>query len=85
MSHFYNQCQRYHGQNVTLTCRDGSRHTGRIVRVTPRTVYIQPSGGRQLGGFGYGFYGGYYGRGYSPVAVPLAFITGIVLGGLLFW
>lgn len=88
MSHYYNLCQRYHGQNVTLTCRDGSRHVGRIVRVTPRTVYIQPVGGRRLGGFGFGFYGGYYGGfygGYSPIGIPLAFVTGLVLGGLLFW
>ena len=84
MSHYYNLCQRYHGQNVTLSCRDGSRYSGRIVRVTPRTVYIQPTGGRSFGGFGYGYYGGFYG-GYSPIGIPLAFVTGLVLGGLLLW
>lgn len=84
MSQFYHQCQRYHGQVVTVKCRDGSNHSGRIVRVSPSHVYIQPTGKRNLGGFGMGFYGGFYG-GYSPIAVPLAFVTGIVLGGLLFW
>lgn len=82
MSHYYGICQRYHGKVVSITCRDGRKHVGRIVRVTPRMVYIQPTGGVR-GGYGYGFYGG-WGWGY-PIGIPLAFITGVVLGGLLFW
>jgi hypothetical protein len=86
MSQFYYQCRRYQGQMVTVRCRDGSSHHGRIVRVSPSHVYLQPAGGNRFGGFGMGFWGGYYGGyGYNPVAVPLAFITGVVLGGLLFW
>ncbi|NLP52689.1 MULTISPECIES: hypothetical protein [Bacillaceae] len=86
MSQFYNQCRRYQGQMVTVRCRDGSSHHGRIVRVSPSHVYIQPTGGNRFGGYGMGFWGGYYGGyGYNPVAVPLAFVTGVVLGGLLFW
>ncbi|CAG9621998.1 hypothetical protein [Sutcliffiella rhizosphaerae] len=86
MSHFYNQCQRYRGQTVTVRCRDGSSHHGRIVRVSPSHVYLQPVGRHRFGGYGLGFWGGGYGGyGYSPVAVPLAFVTGVVLGSLLFW
>lgn len=88
MSQFYQQCQRYQGQVVTIRCRDGSSHCGRIMRVSPSHVYIQPNRRGALNGFGMGYYpgyGGYPGYGYNPVAVPLAFVTGIVLGGLLFW
>ncbi|MCM3617249.1 hypothetical protein M3936_06645 [Sutcliffiella horikoshii] len=86
MSQFYNQCCRYQGQMVTVRCRGGVSHHGRIVRVSPSHVYIQPTGRNRFGGFGMGFWGGYYGGyGYNPVAVPLAFVTGVVLGGLLFW
>ncbi|WP_223701933.1 hypothetical protein [Sutcliffiella deserti] len=87
MSQYYHQCRRYQGQVVTVKCRDGSSHHGRIVRVSPSHVYIQSNNRGGLGGFGMGFYGGYggYYGGYRPYAVPLAFVTGIVLGGLLFW
>ena len=83
---YYETCCRYKGRVVNITCRDGKRHVGRIVDVTRRHVYIQPIGpsGRNLGGFGYGYYGG-YGYYRRPFAVPLAFITGLALGGLFFW
>ncbi|MFS0863270.1 hypothetical protein [Fredinandcohnia sp. 179-A 10B2 NHS] len=83
----YDQCCRYQGRVVNIRCRDGNRHSGRIVRVTRRNVYIEPSGPRSLGGFGLGYWGGYYGGGYGyrPYAIPLAFITGLAIGGLLFW
>lgn len=85
MSQYYGLCQRYHGQNVRITHRDGNVHVGRIVRVTPQRVYIQPYRGRG-GGYGMGFYGGYYGGYYGPAyGIGLGFITGVALAGLLFW
>lgn len=78
----YEICKRYQGRVVRITCRDGNVHHGRIVDVTRKHVYIAPIA-RNLGGFGYGYYGG-WGYGYRPYAIPLAFITGLALGGL-FW
>ncbi|HZH62982.1 MAG TPA: hypothetical protein VEY70_26230 [Metabacillus sp.] len=79
--HYYNLCCRYYGKDVRITDRTGRVHLGRICRVTPNKVYIEPR--IQRGGFGYGFYGPY---GYGPAyGIGLGFITGIVLGGLLFW
>ncbi|WP_019415276.1 hypothetical protein [Paenisporosarcina sp. TG20] len=62
MSHsdLYNVCCRYHGKNVRITCRDGRVHMGEITRINKDTVWIRPTG--NLGGYGYGFFGG-YGRG----------------------
>ncbi|MFC0472777.1 hypothetical protein ACFFHM_20400 [Halalkalibacter kiskunsagensis] len=80
---YYDLCCRYHGRVVTITDRQGRKHTGRIQQVTNSHVYLEPSRSRQFGGFGYGYYRGYgYRRGY-PIA--FAFITGIALGALLFW
>lgn len=80
MNNYYDLCCRYHGKHVTIKCRDGKIHNGKIVRVTRRNVYIQPIRPNQLGGFGYGYYG--Y---YRPYAVPLAFIAGVAIGSLFFW
>jgi len=83
---YYDLCCRYQGRIVTITDRNGKKHCGRIDRVTRSHVYITPRTGRNLGGFGYGYYGYSYGYGWGrPYAVPLAFVTGLVLGGLLFW
>jgi hypothetical protein len=76
-------CCRYRGQVVTIRDRSGRVHHGRIVNVTPTHVYIAPQGPRSLGGYGYGFYGGW--RFGAPFAIPLAFIAGFALGGLFFW
>ncbi|MCH1626372.1 hypothetical protein [Fredinandcohnia quinoae] len=83
MANYYDVCCRYQGRVVNIRCKNGKRHVGRILRVTNSHVYIQPFGERNLGGFSYGFWGGYGGF-YRPYAIPLAFITGVVLGGL-FW
>jgi hypothetical protein len=83
MNNYYDLCCRYQGRHVTIRERSGKVHSGRITRVTRSHVYLEPRGGRNLGGFGYGFYGGY---GYRrPYAVPLAFVSGLVLGSLFFW
>ncbi len=81
--HYYDLCCRYNGKVVRITDRSGRTHVGRICRVTPNKVFIEPR--IQRGGFG--FYGPYgYGWGYGPAyGIGLGFITGIVLGGLLFW
>jgi hypothetical protein len=78
--HYYNLCCRYHGKVVRINDRNDRVHVGRICRVTPNKVYIEPL--QQRGGYGLGYYG--YGYGY-PYGIGLAFITGIALGGLLFW
>lgn len=86
MSHdIYGLCCRYQGKVVKITERCGRTHIGKITRVTPNRVYIEPVGGRGLGGYGYGFYGypGYgYGFGFS---LALGAIVGIALAGLFFW
>ncbi|MFC4322317.1 hypothetical protein [Litchfieldia salsa] len=79
---YYDMCCRYKGRTVTITDKAGKQHCGRIVDVTRTHVYIAPQGGRNLGGFSYGFYGGW---GYRPYAVPLAFIGGLALGAAFFW
>jgi hypothetical protein len=85
IANYYETCCRYKGRVVNITCRDGKRHVGRIVDVNRRHVYIEPLGSRGsgLGGFGYGYYRrpGFF----RPIAIPLAFITGLALGGLFFW
>lgn len=79
---YYNLCCQHRGKLVTIRDRAGKIHRGRITRVTRSHVYLSPSGGRGLGGYGWGYYGAGYGYGY---AVPLAFIAGFALGGLLWW
>ncbi|MFC0274301.1 hypothetical protein ACFFIX_23420 [Metabacillus herbersteinensis] len=71
---------------VRINDRMGRVHVGRITHVTRNKVFIQPMGSRRNDGFGLGFYGGGYGYGYGrPYGIGLAFVTGVVLGGLLFW
>ncbi|WP_431309025.1 hypothetical protein [Halalkalibacter lacteus] len=81
---YYDLCCRYHGRVVTITDRQGRTHTGRIKQVTNSHVYLESTGSRQFGGFGYGYYGGY---GFRRRRFPIAFavIAGIALGALLFW
>lgn len=83
-SNVYELCCKHQGRVATLHLRGGKTHRGKIVDVTPTHVYLQPIGGRNLGGLGYGFYGG-FGFGYRPFAVPLALVTGFALGSLFWW
>ena len=79
----YNQCCKYQGRNVRITCRDGRVHVGEITRVSRNMVWIRPTG--SLGGYGYGFYGGYRrNRGFG-IGIALGAITGIVLASAFFW
>jgi hypothetical protein len=80
--HYYHLCCRYNGKVVRINDRNGRVHVGRIHRVTPHKVYIEPTIGR--GGYGFGYYGYGYGFG-APYGIALGFITGVALGGLLFW
>ncbi|MCA1030380.1 hypothetical protein LCL95_04910 [Bacillus timonensis] len=85
-THYYEICNRYRGRVVNISCKDGKKHVGRIINVTRSHVYLEPFQQRNFGGFGYGYYGRGYGYGFRrPFAVPLAFISGLVLGGLFFW
>jgi hypothetical protein len=84
---YYNLCCRYQGRHVRIDDRHGNVHVGRILRVTPNQVFIQPSRHRGnnngYGGYGYGGYGGY---GYEDTyGLALGVITGIVLASLFFW
>ncbi|MCD7033503.1 hypothetical protein LRR81_04610 [Metabacillus sp. GX 13764] len=88
MSRYYGMCQRYQGKIVRISHRDGNVHVGRIVRVTPHSVFIQPVRQRGGRGYGLGYYGGGYGGwyGYGPAyGIGLGFITGVALAGLLLW
>lgn len=78
----YGLCCRYQGKVVRIREHNGREHVGRITRVSPNRVYIEPYG--QRGGFGYGYFGGYYGSGYG-YSIALSFIAGVALGGLFFW
>jgi hypothetical protein len=82
---WYDVCCRYRGRVVRINDKFGNIHVGRITRVTPNKVYIAPvrGGGRNLGGFGLGFYG-YPGWGWG-FGIALAAIAGIALAGLFFW
>lgn len=79
-SELYNQCCRYHGQRVRITCRDGRVHTGEITRVNRNTVWIRPDA--EFGGYGLGFFGEGFGTGFG---IALGAITGIALASLFFW
>jgi hypothetical protein len=80
-SSMYSLCQKHYGKTVRITCHDGKVHTGKITRLTREHVWISPSGG--LGGFGYGYYGGYGYRRAFPIA--LAAIAGFALATAFFW
>lgn len=88
IDYYHGLCNRYKGRAVRIRTRDGREHRGIIDRVDRRHVYLRPvDGGRRLGGFGYGFGGGYggygwYGGGYR---VALGVIAGVSLLSLFFW
>jgi len=55
---YYSLCQRYRGRAVEIITHDGRIHRGIIGDVDNNSVYLQPlSRTRDLGGFGYGWYG----------------------------
>lgn len=82
---YYGLCQKYKGRAVEVRTRDGRTHRGIIESVDRRMVYIRPHGAqRNLGGFGFGYYGG-YGYGRIGFGIALGFITGLVLAPLFFW
>lgn len=80
----YDLCCKYHGKVVRITDRTGRVHVGQITRVSRSMVWIRPNS--NLGGYGYGFYGG-YGIGYGGFGYGLALgaITGVVLASAFFW
>jgi hypothetical protein len=82
---YYNQCRGNIGKPVEIRTVDGRMHRGIIHRVDNRRVYLRPMPGRNYGGFGYPYYGGWgwgYGWGWG---IALGAIAGIALLGLLFW
>ncbi|OLS33713.1 hypothetical protein [Bacillus sp. MRMR6] len=80
---YYALCQKYKGRAVEIRTRDGRVHRGIIQRVGMNQVYLQPIGRRRnLGGFGYGWYGGGWGFGWG---VALGAIASLALLPFFFW
>ena len=78
IQHYHSLCTRHVGRPVVIGTRDGRTNRGIIQGVRNNRVYLQPIGGRNLGGFGYGFGYGYgYGFGRGR-----AFAFGIALGAI---
>ncbi|WP_010677965.1 hypothetical protein [Bacillus timonensis] len=84
VGYYHSLCNRYRGRAVEIRLRDGRVHRGVIHRVTGDRVFLRPMGPRRnLGGFGYGYYGG----GFAGFGVGFAIgaIVGITLLGGLWW
>ena len=81
-SDLYNQCCRFNGQRVRITCHDGRVHVGAITRVNRNMVWIRPD--ENLGGYGLGFFGGYGESGFG-FGIALGAIAGIALASAFFW
>ncbi|GIO25803.1 hypothetical protein [Ornithinibacillus bavariensis] len=80
VEYYHGLCNRYRGRAVKIVTRDGRVHRGIIHRVDGRRVYLRPiDGARNLGGYGYGFFGGF---GYG---LALGAITSIALLPFFFW
>lgn len=78
---YYSLCQRHRGRAVEIITHDGITYRGIIMNVDNDRVYIQPLGStRNLGGFGYGWYG--YPR--FGAGVALGAIATLALLPLLF-
>ncbi|MEH7178339.1 hypothetical protein [Neobacillus vireti] len=83
MGNYYGLCNKYRGRAVVIRTRDGRVHNGIIHRVTPNRVYLQPlRRGRNLGGFGYGYYGYGWGAGWG---IALGAIVGVSLAAAFLW
>lgn len=84
IGHYHALCQKYRGRAVEIRTRDGRIHRGIIHRVSSNRVYLQPLGRPgNLGGFSYGYYGGYgYGWGWG---LALGSIAALALLPLFFW
>ncbi|MDA1475032.1 hypothetical protein [Bacillus changyiensis] len=83
MDRYYRMCHQNIGKVARIRDKRGRDHVGKIVRVSPNTVYIAPPR-RGPGGFGYGFYGGWWGWG-PAYGVGLGLIAGIAIGSLFWW
>lgn len=83
----YALCQRYKGRTVEIRTFNGRCHRGIIRHVDNHQVYIQPLRRRKnLGGFGYGFYGpGYGGYGGFGYGIALGSIATLALLPWFFW
>jgi hypothetical protein len=86
MANYHGLCNKYRGRAVEIRTRDGRVHRGIIQRVTANRVYLQPlRRGRNLGGFGYGYYGGYYGGWGFGAGIALGAIAGLALLSFFWW
>ncbi|MFD1040215.1 hypothetical protein ACFQ3N_17720 [Virgibacillus byunsanensis] len=83
VGHYHELCQRYKGRAVAIRTVDGRVHKGIIQHVDHRRVYLKPIGHtRSLGGFGYGFYGGF---GRFGLGLALGSIATLALLPFFFW
>lgn len=81
-NHYYNLCKKGVGRAVTIRTVDGRVHHGVISHVTPTHVYLRPLG-RNLGGLGYGYYGG-WGWGFGA-GIALGAIATLAFLPFFFW
>lgn len=82
-ANYYQLCNRHRGKAVQIRTRDGRVHRGVIVDVNPRRVFIRPIGNpRNLGGFGYGFFG--FGPGFV-YGLALGTIVSLAVIPFFFW
>ncbi|MFD2046506.1 hypothetical protein ACFSTA_19385 [Ornithinibacillus salinisoli] len=86
-AHYYDLCNRHRGRAVEIRTKDGRVHRGIINHVNQQKVYLQPMDGgpRNLGGFGYGFYGPGFGFGGLGIGIALGAIGTLALLPWFFW
>ncbi|MFA9555919.1 hypothetical protein ACERII_01230 [Evansella sp. AB-rgal1] len=73
---YYDLCCQHQGQVVSITETCGKQHVGKIVKVDPKNVWLEPA--RREHGFGYGYqyqygyqgYQGYQGYGAAGYGTP---------------
>ena len=89
IEHYHQMCNKYRGRAVEIRTRDGGVHRGIIENVNNRRVFIRPfERERNIGGFGYGFYGPRYGFGTgfgTGFGIALGAIVGLSVLPLFFW
>jgi hypothetical protein len=83
MSRYHGMCKRYVGRPVKITTVDGRVHRGIIRNVNNSHVFLEGIPSRNLGGYGYGYYG--YRRPGFGWGVALGSIATLALLPFFFW
>ncbi|MGO4886907.1 hypothetical protein ACJ2A9_04040 [Anaerobacillus sp. MEB173] len=80
-NYYYGLCCQHKGKYVHIHDKSGRSYYGKIVDVDRQFVYLESERGRtDLGGYGYGWYGGGYGYRRPIFPIALAGIAGFALG-----